>query len=52
LYFLPLNLNVIFLPVKGVFPSFKEAFNPNFLADLFTLTFLSLRIVFLTGGSN
>jgi len=33
------------LPVKGVFPSFKEAFNPNFLADLFTLT-LNLRIVF------
>ena len=51
LYFLPLNLKVIFLPLTALPLIFKVALKTSFLADFLTLTFLrvSLILVFLAG---
>ena len=45
LYFLPLNLKVIFLPLTALPLIFKVALKTSFLADFLTLTFLRVSLI-------
>ena len=54
-YFLPLNLKVIFLFLSGVLPCFRVAVKTSFLADFLTATFLRVNVFFATdlaGGAG